>query len=137
MKVYAVIDTNVIVSSLISRNKDSPTIKVLSLVFAGLIVPLYNDEIFSEYIEVLHRKKFKLPPEKINAVLQGIKAFGISSERVSSDEFFPDAKDIVFYEVSLSKQDSFLVTGNMKHFPSTPKVVTPAQMLEKIQTDKL
>ena len=42
----------------------------------------------------------------------------------------PDEDDRVFYEVALSEEDSFLVTGNLKHFPKTPKVVTAAQMME-------
>ena len=42
----------------------------------------------------------------------------------------PDADDIVFFEVAMSKEGSFLVTGNTKHFPKAPTVVTPAQMLE-------
>lgn len=35
----------------------------------------------------------------------------------------------VFYEVALSVDDSYLVTGNTKHFPKKPFVVTPAEML--------
>ena len=35
----------------------------------------------------------------------------------------------VFYEVALSKEDSFLVTGNIKHFPKKPFIVTPSEML--------
>ena len=33
-------------------------------------------------------------------------------------------------EVSLSKDGSFLVTGNIKHFPVKPFVVTPAEMVK-------
>ncbi len=43
---------------------------------------------------------------------------------------FPDASDAVFYEVALSKEGSYLVTGNKKHFPKSPIVVTPAEMME-------
>ena len=32
--------------------------------------------------------------------------------------------------------DSFLVTGNIKHFPKKPFVVTPAEMLQIIQEMK-
>lgn len=42
----------------------------------------------------------------------------------------PDEDDRMFYEVALSEEDSFLVTGNLKHFPKTPKVVTAAKMME-------
>ena len=57
---YVVIDTNVIVSSLITQNPLSPTTKILDLVFDGLIIPLYHEEILSEYSEVLLREKFHL-----------------------------------------------------------------------------
>lgn len=50
--------------------------------------------------------------------------------KVPSGESFPDSDDAVFYEVALSKEDAFLVTGNIKHFPKKPIVVTPAEMLE-------
>ena len=42
----------------------------------------------------------------------------------------PDEDDRVFYEVCLSKDDSFLVTGNLKHFPKEPQVITAAEMME-------
>jgi len=55
---------------------------------------------------------------------------GVNAERIFSGEAFPDASDAVFYEVALSKEGSYLVTGNKKHFPQAPIVVTPAEMLE-------
>ena len=55
---------------------------------------------------------------------------GIMMERLSSGETFPGASDAVFYEVALSKEGSYLVTGNKKHFPKAPIVVTPAEMME-------
>ena len=54
----------------------------------------------------------------------------MTAERVQSSEHFPDPTDIVFYEVAMSKEDAYLVTGNKKHFPNTPIVVTPAEMME-------
>lgn len=47
----------------------------------------------------------------------------------------PDPKDVVFYEVALSKEDAYLVTGNKKHFPNKPIVVTPAEMVEILQKE--
>ena len=40
-----------------------------------------------------------------------------------------DPKDIVFYEIALSKDDAWLITGNKRHFPNSPIVVTPAEFL--------
>jgi len=49
----------------------------------------------------------------------------------------PDEKKRVFYEVSLSKEDSFLVTGNLKHFPNVPRVITAAEMMEILDQESL
>lgn len=64
-----------------------------------------------------------------NVLVSLILSKGILSPRIPSSEEFPDEKDIVFYEVALSKDNSYLVTGNLKHFPKTPIVVTPAEMV--------
>lgn len=132
MKFLTIIDTNVIVSAFLSRHNDSATVLLLDCLFKGTIIPIYNDEILNEYSTVLTRSKFKIAKEKIDAVLTEIKTKGIHSERVNSGETLTDAKDLVFYEVALSKEDSFLVTGNLKHFPKKPFVVSPTEMMEII-----
>ena len=48
----------------------------------------------------------------------------------------PDEDDRVFYEVSLSVEDSFLITGNFKHYPQTPKVISPADFLMVMKDSK-
>ena len=131
MKIYAVIDTNVIISALLSRHQDSATVKVLDYLYDRTIVPIYNDEILEEYANVLRRPKFNFPERTVNATLEAIRK-GVRSDRLNSDEELPDPKDIVFYEVALSVEDSYLVTGNIKHFPKKPFVVTPAEMLQII-----
>jgi len=128
--IYAVIDTNVFVSALLSRHPDSATVQVVNTIFRNSICPLYNSEIIAEYQEVLHRNKFCFPPEAIDSIINTIQENGINAESIHSSESFPDPKDIVFYEVALSKDDAYLVTGNKKHFPQTPVVVTPAEMME-------
>lgn len=132
MKIYAVIDTNVIVSALLSRHPDSATVKILDYLYARTIVPVYNDEILEEYANVLRRAKFNFPESTIKATLEAIQKGGLKSDRISCNEQMPDPKDIVFYEVALSAEDSYLVTGNIKHFPKKLFVVTPAEMLQII-----
>ena len=84
----------------------------------------------AEYEEVLSRTHFHISPLKRQNLFEYILQKGIAAERVSVDTLFTDESDRVFYEVALSKEDSFLVTGNLKHFPINPRVVTPAQMLQ-------
>ena len=128
--VYAVIDTNIFVSALITHNSNASTVKILESMYFQRFIPLYNDEIIAEYEDVLHRRKFKLSEDQIRVVIDFVKENGIDSSRFPYDGDMPDEDDRVFYEVALSEEASFLVTGNLKHFPKTPKVVTAAQMME-------
>ena len=129
MKIYAVIDTNVIVSALLSHYDDAATVQTIKRVISGDIVPIYNDDIINEYLTVLHRSKFNFSESLITETIKVIIDFGISTERLESSIVLPDPKDLVFYEVALSVDDSFLVTGNSKHFPKKPFIVTPAELL--------
>lgn len=133
MKIFAVIDTNVIVSALISKHADSATVVVLSSVFSEDVTPIYNEDILNEYATVLRRKKFNFSEEFINETISSIKDKGIHSDRINSGDILPDPKDLVFYEVALSVEESFLVTGNLKHFPKKPFIVSPAEMVEIIE----
>ena len=134
VKFFAVLDTNVLVSAMFTGNPSSNPRQILDLVFEGIITPLFNKEIIEEYTEVLSRDKFPFKPDDVSFVLDALKSIGIDPGRTSVDNTeFPDPKDIVFYEVTLSKEGSFLVTGNTKHFPKEPIVVTPAEMLEIIR----
>ena len=128
--VYAVIDTNIFVSALITHNSNASTARVLENLLLHRIIPLYNDDIIKEYDEVLHRAKFKLSEEEISTVIEHVKENGIDSSRFPYGGEMPDEDDRVFYEVCLSKEDSFLVTGNLKHFPKEPQVITAAEMME-------
>ena len=135
--IKAVIDTNVIVSAYITKNPDSATAKVWEAVLQCKLTPVYSEEILDEYVDVLHRRKFGIPERLINHAIDQIVTNGIRGERIQSNEAFPDPKDVVFYEVALSKDDAYLVTGNTKHFPNKPIVVTPAEMLDILQREGL
>ena len=138
MKKYVVIDTNVIVSALITRNESSPTVQILKFLASGHIIPVYSDEIIKEYDEVLRRKKFKLSETIIIRLLKDIMDNGLHISELSKvEETMPDPKDVVFYAVTLSAQDkdAFLVTGNGKHFPEKPFVVTPTELVSIVRDD--
>ena len=129
-KIYAVIDTNVLVSALFSISGNSSPSIIIRKIIDGVITPLYNEDILSEYEEVLNRAKFPFRKADIEWLISTILDFRISLGRTAiSDEVFIDKDDIVFYEVALSKEDSFLITGNIRHFPKKPFIVTPAEML--------
>ena len=133
MKYFAVIDTNVIVSAMLK--KDSMPAQVLKEVLVGNINMLVNEEILDEYIEVLSRKKFRFPIDAVINLITEIKKQAIYVDRTPLDEYMPDPDNAVFYEIVMEERknvDTYLVTGNLKHFPEKPFVVTPTEMIEII-----
>ncbi len=132
---YAVIDTNVFISALISRNGDSATVKVLRSILDGRIVPLYHDDILVEYDEVLHREKFHFKEKSIQMVLAAVKEFGVEVFPQPTGEIMIDMDDLIFYEVTMEKRDvdAYLVTGNQKHYPIKDFIVTPTEMIRIIE----
>lgn len=137
MTYYAVIDTNVFISALLSKNRDAATVKVLRTILDGRIVPLYHNEILAEYDEVLHREKFSFKEESIQVVLTAVKKFGIEVFPQPTGEIFVDMDDLIFYEVAMEKRDddAYLVTGNKKHYPIKGFIVTPAEMMAILDAD--
>ena len=109
------------------------------MVDENTIIPLLNQDILNEYIEVITRNKFNFSETSINEVISRIKEKAIFLEKEQTLEEFIDKDDIVFFEIVLSARstmDAYLITGNMKHYPIRSYVVTPAQMLEIIEKDK-
>lgn len=137
MEYYAVIDTNVLLSALLSKNEDSATVRVLDAVFEGKIIPLYHQDILIEYDDVLHREKFHLQDGVIQTVLDAIKQYGIPVFPHSTGEVLIDMDDLIFYEVAMEKRDddAYLVTGNQKHYPFRDFIVTPTEMMKIIDID--
>ena len=135
MKYYAVVDTNVLISALLSKNEDSATVKVMGAVFDGSIIPLYHRDILAEYAEVLHRKKFHFDEKLIWTVLEAVRQFGVEVFPQPTGEILADMDDLIFYEVAMEKREdgAYLVTGNQKHYPVRSFIVTPAEMMEIIE----
>lgn len=129
---YAVIDTNVLVSALLSSKDDTATVQVLGKVITGEITPVYSNVITKEYREVLSRRKFGFSADLIEYLMSAIEKYGILVDPSSSGITLPDMKDVPFYEVVLEKRDdkAYLVTGNIKHFPKEPFIVTPRELLD-------
>lgn len=134
MRVYAVLDTNVLVSALLRGNSVPGAIAAESLI--GRIIPLLHEEIIAEYRDVLHRPKFHFPPDAVDAFLNGLIKRGIFVDSTPLEEYLPDPDDAVFYEVVMEarkEDEAYLITGNLKHFPARSFIVTPKEMLEILE----
>ena len=129
--IYAVIDTNVLVAALLTKNNDSATAKVLEAIADGRITPLYHKDMLVEYAEVLGRKKFKLNQDMVSVLIRMIIKYGVEIFPKPTGEILIDMDDLIFYEVAMEKrdEDSYLVTGNKKHYPVRDFIVTPTEMI--------
>ncbi len=137
MKYYVVLDTNVVVSALF--NLSSVPGIILQEALAGRLIPLLHEDILDEYKDVLYRPKFKFNQRDIEITLTGLIKRGIFLDAGSIEDYVPDPDDAIFYEVIMKAKettDAYLVTGNIKHFPVKPYVVTPKEMLVILNGDK-
>lgn len=129
------VDTNVVVSALLSRA--GPTQIVLDAVLTGAVRLLADERILEEYQAVLTRSKFRF------GALVGARMAGrlrLLAEQVRADPCgvtLPDEADAAFIEVARSGRADWLVTGNLRHFPSdalAPAVaISPADAAERLR----
>ena len=75
MPIYAVIDTNVLVSAMLSKHNNSATVLLVERMLQGELIPVFSSETIREYAEVLSRKKFKFDHEQIAYLLSAIARF--------------------------------------------------------------
>ena len=129
---HAVIDTNVLVSALMSKHDDAATVQLLKAILGGRVVPVCCDEILQEYEEILQRPHFAFPKSSVHALLENFRRLALMVAPVSSSEEFIDEDDRVFYECALAAPTphTFLVTGNRRHYPNKDFILSPRQMLE-------
>ena len=68
--------------------------------------------------------------EAINVLVNYKEHHTLADAKSDPIVYFGLVKHVEIIGVALSKEDAYLVTGNTKHFPKKPIVVTPAEMLE-------
>lgn len=123
-----VIDTNLLVSALWSQN-GAPA-KVMGMVLRGALIPCYDYRILCEYREVIRRPKFGFSKGEINSLLEWIENYGQSVVADPIDDAFLDEADKKFYEVA-KFCGATLITGNLKHFPADPLIVSVTDFLDQ------
>jgi putative PIN family toxin of toxin-antitoxin system len=125
-----VVDTNVIVSGLISPF--GPPAQIVRMIASGKVSLCYDSRILVEYRDVLLRPKFPFAKEFVEALLDQITATGIIVVGTLLESALPDTSDEPFLEIALA-EDVPLVTGNVKHFPKKKRqgalVFSPSEFI--------
>ncbi len=128
----AVLDTNVVVSGLLSPFGAAG--EIMRLAASGDIELCYDARILSEYRDVLLRRKFAFLQEEVENLLDQIIHIGHLTTGKPLAERLPDRDDEPFLEVAIGSGAKYLVTGNLKHYPSDRrkgvKILSPSSFLE-------
>lgn len=116
-KLKIILDTNVIVSGLIS---DAIPSKILSeIVLSEKVEFCLSEEVFQEYFEVLKREKFsKFYGFKVRAeiVLSRLKDIAVFYRPVNKINLLSDKSDNKFLELAEVSSANYLITGNSTDF---------------------
>ena len=131
-----VVDTNVIVSYMMRRAKKTAVVDFMNMVLDGELSSVVSQEVMEEYREILCREKFGFSQDDVKELLDFFRQNAIMTETWDTGVELPDSDDLPFFEAYVAEQspETFLVTGNQKHYPEWPYIVTPRQMVDYLGT---
>ena len=131
----AVIDTNVLVAGLLTKDAASPTARVLDGMRRGAFPFLLSESLVAEYRQVLLRPKIRarhgLATRDIDRLLTEIATHGIVREPTPR-RGAPDAKDDHLWSLLETHPESVLVTGDLplrRRPPQDHPVVSPREFV--------
>ena len=124
-----VLDTNVLVSALL-KPKSHPAY-VLNAILNEKVTLLFDNRILEEYKRVLLRPRFGFSVEIVEPLLDYLESEGRFVVANYSGRQFEDDEDKKFYEVAVTGKADYLVTGNIRHFPIEPLLITPRDFVTR------
>ncbi|MDR0490186.1 MAG: putative toxin-antitoxin system toxin component, PIN family [Oscillospiraceae bacterium] len=123
-----VLDTNIVVSGFLSP-LGKPAI-ILRMILQGDLDICFDTAILTEYEQVLCRSKFagKIHQTAIRRFVDIISVLGIMINSNPGNDKMPDEADRKFFDAARTA-GAVLITGNKKHFPDEPYIMTPSEFL--------
>lgn len=128
-----VLDTNVVVSSIISGQ--GAEARVFDLAINKQISLYVSKPILNEYEGVLSRPRFQLSQSQVQSILSLIRASSALVHPTEKVMVSPDEPDNRFLECAEEAKADYLVTGNKRDFPKrwkTTAIVNARELLETI-----
>jgi len=125
-----VLDTNIIISAaLVSLGKPA---RIIELISDDKLELIYNDSILNEYEDVLSRERLGFSIEAQRTAIDMIVDKGTLVDANVSTTPMIDEDDRVFYDTAITA-NATLITGNKKHFPAEPMIMTPSEFLDSFE----
>jgi putative PIN family toxin of toxin-antitoxin system len=124
--IRAILDTNILVSALLSPFGNPA--KIYRMFLTGRLHLVICEEILLEYDDVLRRPKLHIPAIDADTVITAIRQYAEIVQPMQSVGVMPDEDDRVFYDTAKAA-GAYLVTGNTNHFPQEPFILSPAEFV--------
>jgi predicted nucleic acid-binding protein len=138
----AVVDTNVVVSGILSRGRDSPTRAIVDRMLVGGFQFLLSIDLLAEYRCVLLRARIRrfhgLSEGEIDAILARVAAHGIVREPGAGPAGAPDSGDEHLWKLLATHPGAVLVTGDrllQDDPPPLAKVLSPRAFMELLGSE--
>ena len=128
--INVVIDTNVIISSMLSPN-GTPSKVVAIILEVDEFNIIYSNEMLKEYKKVLAYRKLNIDTETQHQFLYTIKDAGIVITPAPSSIQMRDETDRVFYDTAKAS-NSVLITGNKKDYPNESFIMSPSEFISYV-----
>ena len=126
----AVLDTNILVSALWTPAGNASAI--INLILSDRVIPCFDQNILNEYRLVLSRPRLSFPNGQVDELLTEIINRGLSVTIIPSAFTLPDEADRKFYDTA-KYCEAYLITGNIRHYPRDPLIISPARFLEILE----
>jgi len=131
-KIKVVIDTNVIISAVLSP-KGNPAQVLRSITDSNDVFMYYSPEIIDEYTKVLSYDRLRIDDDEKKRAIELVIEIGVCISPVASIIPLPDETDRIFYDTAKTS-GSILITGNTKHYPTESFIMTPANYIFYLET---
>jgi putative PIN family toxin of toxin-antitoxin system len=122
-----VIDTNILVSALLTPQ--GTVAQALEKALTGPYQICYSALIDDEYQDVLPRPKLRINPADSAALLTRLLSKALFVAPPPSTVAMVDEDDRTFYDTA-KHCAATLITGNKKHYPPDPAILSPAEFLK-------
>lgn len=135
-----VVDTNVVVSGMLTRDGASPPARVLDAMLAGRLSFVLSVDLLVEYRVVLLRPRVaarhRLSPTEVDAILERLSLTALLREPAPALSSPPDPGDAHLWALLAAVPGSVLVTGDAALLDSPPdgaSVISPAALVGQLQ----
>jgi len=133
-----VVDTNVVVSGLLTAEVTAPTHRILNAMLDGRINFLLSIALLAEYREVMLRpriqKRHGLSARDVDVILQALAANAIIRDPEQSGQEWPDPADAHFWALAKAHPGAVLITGDQALLDHSAKgviAITPSAFAEQ------